>query len=339
MLFALLWRMGSARRERWVVGASPKQGFSLAFTPDGSTLVCGGSDGTVNFWQAKVDWWRPRQLLKSIAAHQKPVYRLSFSHDGHLLATVGGDEVKIWDARHGTLRRLFQVAKPKDRGISALTWFPDNRTLAISFPPQRQGAVDYGKTVAARGRLELWDTQTAMLKKTIINPLYGSIIASPDGKVCALENLKDRDFMNGELWSLPDGKLMHTVKELGNEWGRVNFLFSPDGKELAAIPDLELSKIFDVATGRLLHTFLAQSGHFGAAAFSVDSQWLSVGGDGGVFSGDTVVNLFLVKTISKQKIVSSSYSGNPVNNLAFSPDGNFLATSRVGIGVEMWKLR
>jgi WD40 repeat protein len=87
----------------WDVGRGLEVGFlnghrgtvrAVVFSPDGRTLVTGGSDKIIRFWSVGDGVHERRRLEWSIGA----VYSVAFSPDG-LLAAAGGSEgpIVIWD--------------------------------------------------------------------------------------------------------------------------------------------------------------------------------------------------------------------------------------------------
>jgi WD40 repeat protein/DNA-binding SARP family transcriptional activator len=69
---------------------------SVAFSPDGSLLVIGSSDGTVHFFST--DDWKP--VGRPFEAHTARITSLVFAPDGGMLATAGADgRVALWDVR------------------------------------------------------------------------------------------------------------------------------------------------------------------------------------------------------------------------------------------------
>jgi len=98
----VLWDLGQARPARVFCGRQAVT--ALAFSADGSSLVAGGADGALMFWDVATG--RRRHEIQG--AHRGAVLSLGFSWPGpeepeeSLLASGGVDgEVRLWRARHG----------------------------------------------------------------------------------------------------------------------------------------------------------------------------------------------------------------------------------------------
>jgi WD40 repeat protein len=100
----------------------------LEFSPDGTTLACGSSQGGVQLWDAATGDAKPapEQNLSSCS-------RLAFSRDGRLMVGAsrtrdGAGEVRIWDAKSGEM--LLTLPDTSDSMAIA----PDERTLSVLIP-------------------------------------------------------------------------------------------------------------------------------------------------------------------------------------------------------------
>jgi WD40 repeat protein len=66
---------------------------ALAWSPTGSVLVSGGSDGSVRWWDAQHG-----KCLVRRQGHEAAVQSLSVRPDGRRLATCGDDNtIQVWD--------------------------------------------------------------------------------------------------------------------------------------------------------------------------------------------------------------------------------------------------
>jgi WD40 repeat protein len=67
---------------------------SLCFYPDGKTLVSGGKDAHLNFWDTSTF-----DLIKSIPAHNYAIYKIAFHPTQTIFVSASRDKnIKIWNA-------------------------------------------------------------------------------------------------------------------------------------------------------------------------------------------------------------------------------------------------
>ncbi|MFD9501312.1 TIR domain-containing protein [Streptomyces sp. NPDC060035] len=101
---------------------------TLEFSPDGTTLATGDSDGLVTLWDVS-DPFRPRSDAR-LTGHTNPLGGLSFSPDGHTLASVSMYEAPWGDPpnRSDTEVRLWAVSGSERTSASTTLpvkgWFP-----------------------------------------------------------------------------------------------------------------------------------------------------------------------------------------------------------------------
>jgi WD40 repeat protein len=98
------------------------QVLSVAFSPDGGTLACGGADDSIKFWDTTT--WK--EILPALG-HKEYVAFLAYSPNGKTLATACSDgRMKLWDvaSRH-------EVASLKlGLDVWQIMFSPDGQTLA-----------------------------------------------------------------------------------------------------------------------------------------------------------------------------------------------------------------
>jgi WD40 repeat protein/tetratricopeptide (TPR) repeat protein len=100
--------------------------------------------------------------------------------------------------------------------------------------------------------------------------------------------------------------------------------FHPDGRRLAGAFGSELV-VWDATTGKVLTTFTGPALTFDTVAFSPDGRRLASGGHGGVKGWDVETG---------QECLT--LPGDPVQDLAFSPDGSLLGAASYQAPVRVW---
>ena len=233
----------------------------IAFSPDERFLTAGDSYGRVLIQDVN-DLRRPIDFLNG---HVGPVTGLAFSPDGTRLASGSSDgRVVVWDLpTMAQLRRLKGHLAP----VGALAFSADGRHLA---------------SADNIGEVRTWEIGIATDVKVMVTPprLFDgcwTIACSRDGRYLATGHSK-----LAWLWDAHTGR---TIRWLPVSNGYVTRVaFSPDGRTLATGDAESNIKLWDRASGRLLHILfgwppgpLVTKSHVGALQFSPDGTRLAAG--------------------------------------------------------------
>jgi serine/threonine protein kinase len=280
--------------------------YSVAFSPDGTTLATGGGDNTVRMWNPKT-----RQPIgPPLAGHSSSVHDLAFSPDGKTLATGGLDKkVILWNV--ATRQPIGDPLTGHTDSVESVAFSPDGKILASS---SRDNTV------------RLWDARTG---DPLGEPLTGhtfqvySIAFSPDGKILA-SGSGDNSVI---LWNVA------TRQPIGNPLtGHTDYVrsvtFSPDGKTLASASNDKTVILWNAATRQPLGKPLTGHLYFvSSIAFTPNGTTLA--------AADNAVQLWDTAT-GRQRGNRLSGHGDDIYALAFSPDGKTLATASGDKTVRLW---
>ncbi len=209
---------------------------SVAFFPDGQTIVSVGSNG------GRVHFWRVSDgvLLRTLAGQDTVIVRaVAFSPDREIVA-VGGEDgrVQLWRLRDG--QRLQMLRSPAWM-LWDVAFSPDGQIVASAF---------------GDGVVRLWQAGDGKLLRALggESGMLLSVAFSPDGESVAA-GCWDGTI---RLWRVRDGALLH-VLEGHTDWVR-EVVFSPDGETLVSRSDDGTIRLWRVRDGALLRMLEGQIG-------------------------------------------------------------------------------
>ncbi|MCH2612241.1 MAG: hypothetical protein MK006_14350 [Pirellulales bacterium] len=99
--------------------------YSVAFSPDNTTIASGSRDGTVTLWDSQSG-----AEIRTLTGHAGIVRSVAFSPDGKTIASVSFDKtVRLWDSQTGEENKTLTAHQ---RDVHSIAFSPDGKTIAIA---------------------------------------------------------------------------------------------------------------------------------------------------------------------------------------------------------------
>lgn len=274
---------------------------AVGWSPDGTWLASGATDGSIQVRSAAADDTPP----VSCVGHGKTVWSLAFSPDGGLLASASADGgVRIWDARTGNAIRTLEGH--------------DGAVYCVAFSSDGDELVTTGRDRTAR----VWDVGT-WSERVVLTGHAGTVYSagfSPDASTIATASLD----ATVRLWGR-DGRLRATLH--GHEARIFSLAFAPDGRSIATASEDATVRLWDVATGEqravMRHPFRVN-----AVAFIGD------GGRIATASGDAVLRVW--NAGRGEEVLRLRGHGGPLWSIACVPGTATVATGAADGAVRTW---
>ena len=217
----ILWDTETGRQVKTLKGHTSYV-ESIAFSPDGQTLVSGSQKGNMRFWDV-----RDGKHEKTLDLHNDSITSISFSHNAQVIAYGNHNgTVSLLDVN--TYENIRTFTGHADE-VKTLTFSPDDQTLAST-------GVD--------STLRLWDVSTVQQKMVLTGywrkgymETFWNVFFRPDGKVVACHSGSSYPYFSShlwgkiQLWDVINGQHKHQITT--DISAPLSTAFSPDGKTIA----------------------------------------------------------------------------------------------------------
>ena len=326
--------------------------LDLAFSPDGKLLASCGEDKIVDLWDMKTN-----KHIHTFTGHKDDVFSVAFSPDGKKVASSSKESVRLWRTQgEEHLRSVITHTAILDVAFS-----PDGKTLAsgnedntvrlwdaktgksITTLIGHKGKVidvaysSDGKTLASSGDdgVRLWDARTSEHLRILSESKHLHVAYSPDG-----ETLFTKSWGAYHLWDTRTNERLRTFTKLKHWVGPI--VFSQDGQLLALLRDEDKNySVWDIKANELICSLTVPTtirNQWGAA-FSPDGNMLATGmvDKTPIGKRDDVVWLWDITTGEHIRTLTGHLS--IITCLAFSPDGQLLASGSEDETVLLWDLK
>jgi RNA polymerase sigma factor (sigma-70 family) len=351
-----LARLGSIRLRQ--DGGIP----SLAFSPDGKTLVT----GTSNAAAAGVTVWdvSSGKVIRKLEGGIAGARDLTFSADGKTLLACGtvraGNNPRlsaIQSAEVATGKKLHQV-NLEDAPAAFLAVFalsPDGKTIAwtdktsitlldaatgkkraswdggsgayvFAFSPDGKLLASALGSGGKEKAVRLWEVEAGkeLLRMEGVETSVRALAFSPNGKLLAGQG----PATSVVVWEVASGKVL---RRLEGHAGAVSMVaFSPDGKVLASVGADQTVRLWDPDAGQMLHEWKITAT---ALAFSPNGKVLAAGTSG---PNATVGTVRMLDTATGREVGPTATHHAALQRVACSGNGKIIATAGKDDAVRLW---
>jgi WD40 repeat protein/serine/threonine protein kinase/Tfp pilus assembly protein PilF len=301
----------------------------ICLSADSWFALSRNSDGSLVLWEVETG----RQLHR-FGGNTNRNGAVCLSPDSRFALSYGDDVLKLWDVATGKCLRAFSGHTEL---VDAMCFSADNQFIL-------SGSYDH--------TLKLWDVATGVCLRTFAGHAapVTSVSLSADSEF-ALSGSRDNTL---KLWEIATGNCLRTfmhpdVKytEEPNKMTGVyvdSGIYQPFNPGVRGLNSVCLSldgrfalsgsgdtiKLWEIATGKCLHTFLGHTDSVVSVCFSSDSQFVLSG------SADKTLKLWDIATGKCLRTFEGHT--NIVNSVFLSPDGCFALSGSLDKTVKLWML-
>ncbi|MEM9487573.1 MAG: protein kinase [Myxococcota bacterium] len=244
--------------------------------------------------------------------HRDGVTAIGLANDGRSLLSGARDGgLLLWDLQSGAGRALAgHVGKSRGQHLG----LDDPYVLGAVFSPDGERMASAGLD----GTVRLWTRTGEEIERIELTAAFAEF--APDGHTLVMAGPSDTI----TLRSLSDGQ----TRELGGNRGGVSALaLSAQTDLLAAAGGDGAIRLWDIASGTLVHTLRGHGNAISKVTFSPDGTQLASAGY------DRTMRIWSVA--SGRERAALAHDG-PVYDVAFTPDGSLLASGDDSGAIRLW---
>ncbi len=295
---------------------------SLAFSPDGNILVSssddilvsGSDNGTVRLWAVNTG-----ECLQKFAESTEAVYSVAFSPDGQTIASGDANSsIRLWNIHKGQCVGTWETHQGK---VFSVAFSPDGRTIA-------SGGND--------ATVKLYDASTGECLRTCLghSDELKSVIFSQDGRTL-ISGGKDR---NIKLWDVRTGRCLKTL--VGHEDWIWSIACDATHQIVASGSEDRTVRLWSLTTGKCLRVFQGYANTIYAMDF-VPPPLPDIAAPQAVLATGYFGGALRLWNIQNDRSTSLSGHTSSIRTLAFSPDGQLLASGGSGDNpiIKLWRVR
>jgi WD40 repeat protein/serine/threonine protein kinase len=329
----ILWNTATGERIRNVTGhAGPLTG--VGYNPVGNLIATSSWDRTIRLWDAVTG-----DLRHSLAGHQDWVLHVAFSPDGGRIASSGADgAIKLWDSTSG--QELWTL-RGHTKKVTCATFSPDGHHLASSSSDQTVRIWDATASPEAR----TWRGAVGPIARIAFFPdghrlLVAGNIEDAPGRVRHCLTILDtaQGLREAAFYDADDSRRGRPIAGIAiRRDGRLVASASQSGRiEAWSVPEARSSFRHDEPTSRFEDVAFSPDGRRLAAAGQVSARLRS--GEPSPRPDTEGNGLVLVFDLETGKVLwrVAGVSTGLIRDLAFSPDGQTLATADNTSTITIW---
>jgi hypothetical protein len=275
---------------------------SMAYTPDGRSLLSGSWDRTMRLWDLSTG-----NQLRVFDGHRNVVYGVAVLRNGRQAVSAGDDrQLKFWSL--GDPHPLREL-----KGHQGEVW-------SVALLPDDSGALSGSLDCT----LKLWSLADGTVLRTFqYESKVFSVAIVPGGAVAvsAATNVL-------QSWSLADGTRIRTF--VGHEGAVKAIVALPDGRHALSAGDDGTIRLWDLPFGNELKKFIGHKKKVSSVAVSSSGRI--------ALSGSEDLSAKLWDLSTGQVIQSFEGHRDPVESVAIAPDGRTAVTGSRDRTINLWDL-